>query len=79
MKLISNQKINQKRRKRKKQINENALLKWNLEVSKIIDEWKHKVVYSIDDFPIIKKEEILNYYNNPKRINDRNPFLEYYK
>jgi len=56
-----------------------ALQKWINRKEEIENEWNLKCDYSIEDFPYIKKEEILKYYNHPSRKNDRNPFFDYYK
>ncbi len=56
-----------------------ALQKWLDRKKEIEIEWNSKCDYSIEEFPFIKKDEIINYYNHPSRKNDRNPFMDYYK
>lgn len=70
-----NIKIFQKR----KENNEKSKQKWLNRKEEILKEWKLYNDFSIDDFPYIKKSEIMKYYNNSKRVNDRNPFLKYYE
>lgn len=65
--------------KMKKEHNEKAKTKWLKRKEEILEEWNSKCDYSIVDFPYIKKDDILKYYNHPSRKNDRNPFLDYYE
>ena len=65
--------------KMKKEHNEKAKTKWLKRKEEILEEWNSSNDYYIDEFPYVRKEEILKYYNHPSRRNDRNPFLDYYK
>ena len=62
---------------RKREYDEKAKEKWMNKKKQILEEWK--LDYSIEEFPLIKKEEIMKYYNHPSRKNDRNPFINFYK
>ena len=65
--------------KRRREKDTKALQKWFNRKIEIETEWNSKCDYSIVDFPYIKKDDILKYYNHPSRKNDRNPFLDYYE
>ncbi len=76
------QTINDKNMKffqKRKENNEKSKQKWLNRKDKIIKEWNQNNDFAIDDFPFVKKKEIKKYYNDSKRINDRNPFLKYYE
>lgn len=60
---------------KRKENNKKSKQKWLNRKEEILKEWKLYNDFSIDDFPYIKKSEIMKYYNNSKRIKDRNPFL----
>ena len=45
---------------------------------KLLYQWKKITKEKINDFPYLHKDEIMKYYSSPSKINDRNPFLEYY-
>ncbi len=63
---------------KKRIIINDAYLKWNKQRKKLYYEW-HKITNEkMKDFPYIHKTEIMNYYSDPKRINDYNPFKDYY-
>ena len=63
---------------KKRYIINDAYLKWSKQRKKIYYEW-HKITNErMKDFPYIHKTEIMNYYSDPKRINDYNPFKDYY-
>ena len=64
---------------KRKKTNEQAKEKWLNRQEEILIEWNSSNDYYIDEFPYVRKEEILKYYNHPSRRNDRNPFLDYYK
>ena len=45
---------------------------------KLLYQWKKITQENINDFPYLHKDEIMKYYSSSSRVNDRNPFLEYY-
>ena len=64
---------------KRKIIEEQSKYKWLDRKEKILEEWNSINDYSIESFPYVKKEEILKYYESPKRKTDRNPFMDLYK
>lgn len=64
---------------KRKKLDEQAKQKWLNKQDKILTEWNSTNNYRIDEFPYVKKEAILKYYNHPSRKSDRNPFMDFYK